>query len=263
MAALIPVACSSTSSNIGRYYQGQSLHVSVASIERVDELRYRTIDPEKFIRTWRIAPSEAELELVLVQLKVENHTAVSAVINVEQQAAELRDFLRGSYFPVDLPNRQYRDLRDSSDVTIRMDKGQCFDPRLAVISPGTTVNWVNVGDVAHFVTINADNGDGGGSTPATSPPLGPGGSYPLTFDEPGVWDYICSAEDLPDYPAQLRVEMTADSPLARERSIEFIHGPFELLKGEGIVGWMVFEAPEGTEFRDLRWRAGDSVTIPF
>jgi hypothetical protein len=31
----------------------------------------------------------------------------------------------------------------------------------------------------------------------------------------------------------------------------------------GIDGWMVFEAPKGTKFRDFRWRAGDSITITF
>ena len=48
-----------------------------------------------------------------------------------------------------------------------------------------------------------------------------------------------------------------------QRSLLFITGPFQLKKGEEIDGWLVFEAPEGTKFRDLRWRAGDSITVTF
>ena len=42
----------------------------------------------------------------------------------------------------------------------------------------------------------------------------------------------------------------------------FLTGPFELKQGFGIDGWMVFEAPMGSKFRQLRWQAGDTVTIP-
>ena len=43
----------------------------------------------------------------------------------------------------------------------------------------------------------------------------------------------------------------------------FLTGAFELQQGFGIDGWMVFEAPMGAKFRQLRWQAGDTVTIPF
>lgn len=43
----------------------------------------------------------------------------------------------------------------------------------------------------------------------------------------------------------------------------FLVGSFKLNKGFSIDGWMVFETPIGTEIRSLRWRAGDSLTIPF
>ncbi len=52
------------------------------------------------------------------------------------------------------------------------------------------------------------------------------------------------------------------APVA-ERSVVFIDGSFDLKKDMGIDGWIVFEAPKGTKFRDFRWRAGDSITIPF
>jgi hypothetical protein len=31
----------------------------------------------------------------------------------------------------------------------------------------------------------------------------------------------------------------------------------------GVDGWMVFEAPKGTRFRELRWAAGDTVYVEF
>ena len=43
----------------------------------------------------------------------------------------------------------------------------------------------------------------------------------------------------------------------------FLVGSFKLDMGFAIDGWMVFETPIGTEIRSLRWRAGDSLTIPF
>ena len=43
----------------------------------------------------------------------------------------------------------------------------------------------------------------------------------------------------------------------------FLVGSFKLDKGFSVDGWMVFETPIGTEFRALRWKAGDSLTIPF
>ena len=48
-----------------------------------------------------------------------------------------------------------------------------------------------------------------------------------------------------------------------ERSVQFLEGSFELLQGHGLEGYLVFEAPEGTEFRDMRWRTGDSITVRF
>ena len=43
----------------------------------------------------------------------------------------------------------------------------------------------------------------------------------------------------------------------------FLVGSFKLDRGFSVDGWIVFEIPIGTEFRVLRWRAGDSLTIPF
>ena len=104
------LACSTQSANIGKYYKGRILHVSIAAMERTDELRWtpssrsaRASDPDDMF--YRLAPLSEEYELVLLRVKVENHTATSAVVNVDEQSAQLRDFLRGRYFPVDVSAR--------------------------------------------------------------------------------------------------------------------------------------------------------------
>ena len=51
---------------------------------------------------WEITPSSSELELVLLKLKVENHTATNAVVNIDERSAELRDFVQGKYFPINV-----------------------------------------------------------------------------------------------------------------------------------------------------------------
>ncbi len=101
------LACSSQSPNIGKFYKGRILHVSVAALERTDELRWTTstrypaqgaVDEPLY----RITPQSAENELVLVRVKVENHTATSAIVNVDRDSAQLRDFFQGRYSPIDV-----------------------------------------------------------------------------------------------------------------------------------------------------------------
>ena len=100
-------ACSSQSPNIGRYYKGRILHISVADLERTDELRWTTstraprqgATDEDF---FRLVPESVENELILLRVKVENHTATSAIVNVNHEAAQLRDFLQGRYSPIDV-----------------------------------------------------------------------------------------------------------------------------------------------------------------
>ena len=103
-------ACSSQSPNIGRYYKGRILHINFADMERVDELRWTTstraprqgATDEDF---FRLVPESAENELILLRVKVENHTATSAIVNINHEAAQLRDFLQGRYLPIDVTDR--------------------------------------------------------------------------------------------------------------------------------------------------------------
>ena len=260
LAALWLVACSDTSTSLGRFYQGRTLHLAVMEIKRVPEIRYATIDPEDVIRHYRLIPSEQEQELALVRLKVENHTATSAIFTVDQQGAELRDFLRGTYQPVDVSNRVYQDMRGQSSATVHVKGGNCFDPKRLNITPGTAVNWVNDDKVDHFVNLGSIAG-----RPETAEPssLKPGESFSFTFEEPGEWDYRCGASELTEETASVLVEEESDKPTVEEQAIVFITGPFELQKNMGIDGWMVFEAPKGTKFSSISWRAGDSITIDF
>ena len=162
-------ACSDVSPAFGNYYKGRVLHLNVVTLDRAPELLYMHGN-----KHFRIGPSDENLELVLINVKVENHTATSAIVNIDSQSAEIRDFFRGKYFPIN-PNERAEEV------------------------------------------------------------------------------------DAPANPAD-------------ERSLVFLWNPtlldgtseaFELEKGTGIDGWMVFEAPKDTKFREFRWRAGDTLSIDF
>ena len=106
----VALACSSQSPNIGKYYKGRILHISVAAMERTDELRWTTSTryPAQGVvddPLYRLEPESSENELILLRVKVENHTATSAIVNVNHESAQLRDFLQGRYFPIDVSAR--------------------------------------------------------------------------------------------------------------------------------------------------------------
>ena len=169
MLSLGIAACGDVSPAFGQYYKGRVLHINVVNLDRAPELLYM-----HGTKHYRITPTDENLELVLIRVKVENHTATRAVINIDSQAAEIRDFFRGKYFPIN-PNDRAEEV------------------------------------------------------------------------------------DAPANPAD-------------ERSLVFLWNPtkedgtskaFELAQGNGIDGWMVFEAPKDTKFREFRWRAGDTLSIDF
>ena len=237
------------------------------------ELRYRTIDPQQVIRTWRMVPSQDDLELVLVRMSVQNHTAVSAIVNVDQTSAELRDFTSRSFFPIRIQDNIFRDQRDDENPTVRMDLGQCFDSPRIVVNQGTEVTWSNEGSAEHVLTFTDTSVNFGGQRTATVPP---GESASFKFEIVGAFDYTCSADSPEDQDsssqsatqrvpqkAQVLVEERNSRPSVNDRSILFLDGTFELPRGSGVDGWLVFEAPVGAQFRDLRWRAGDSITVRF
>ena len=92
----------------------------------------------------------------------------------------------------------------------------------------------------------------------------------------GSWGWVSNtlAADVPVYAEDENVPDPpgwGDIPV---RSIElagttakdgggFLAGSVEMPRGTRVDGWIVFEAPEGTEFSELQWRAADSIRISF
>ena len=177
--ALGIAGCAETSPNIGQFFKGRTFHVSVASMDRLPELRYSVAQPDGGFAHLKIAPSDETMELVVLRVRVQNHTATSAVFTVDKEGVQLRDFDSTRYFPLD------------------------------------------VGESAEEVT-----------------------------EPPG-----------PKSESRKVLELKSDGTFDASRG--FIRGAIELQRGTGLDGWIVFEAPKDTRFRDFRWQAGDSVTIPF
>ena len=142
----------------GRHHQGRTLNISVVSIERAPALLYTTTDHLGVIRDWRLAPSAEGLELALVRLEVQNHTAVSAVVNIERSLVLLRDSTGESYFPFDIAASVRQDLRGSPFARIRIDEGQCFDPNRVVVDVDAELQWVNEWQTAAVLQFDPEAG---------------------------------------------------------------------------------------------------------
>ena len=265
------LSCASESSNLGQYKKGRTLHFSVVSVERTPELRYSTCDalagsdppacdPSGRERDWSISPSADGLELVLVRARVENHTAVSAILNVDRTGVELRDIANGVYRPISVADSAWRDFRGESEALVRMDLGECFDGGRSLIDVGSTVNWLNEADEVQYLDFDDWTL---GESPDERAAVQPGQSLSSTFDRSGMYGYTCGDPQAVDFPAVLRVADPEVSYDYIERTTTFLQGSFELAQGHGLDGFLVFEAPVGTEFRDVRWRAGDSITFSF
>ena len=245
---------------LGHYEQGHTLHLSVVSIERVPELRYSTIDPKGTVRRWSLTPSAEGMELLLVGTRVENHTQAVVKIDVGGTAVELRDSSGEVHRPISISDAVWRDFRGEPSAVVRIDEGQCFDGARALVTAGSTVKWQNESEGVHLVVF-AD-----GSTLLGGDQRGriPGGeTITHTFVQPGSYQYTCSTPGMPLWPSELRVEEPSDDrEIYLERSTHFIYGPFDLAEGYGLDGYLVFEAPEGRDFVEMRWLAGDSIAFP-
>ena len=184
LAVIALAGCEDVSPAIGKYYTGRILHLNVFAMERVPELLYSREDNEQNTTYYQLAPSEPELELVMLRIKVENHKATSAIVSIDERAAELRDFFQGKYFPIDAGERvEEVELPAGSES----DRASRCPPE-------------NPSDLCFL--WNANSGEGAGQA-------------------------------------------------------------FDLKKGFGIEGWMIFEVPKDQKIREIRWRAGDSLSIQF
>ena len=85
-----------------------------------------------------------------------------------------------------------------------MVAGQRFGPGTVTVQSGTTVRWINEADDAHTVTAydtSVDEGayfsTGGFDSESEARAIlgealvSKGGSYEVTFDEPGTYEYFC------------------------------------------------------------------------
>ena len=260
LTPFVVAACTSTSDSLGQVHEGRIMMLTVLEMDRSDELRYSTIDPSDVIRRWRIQPSKDGLELLLMRFKVENHVAVSAVFVADQSAAVLRGYFQDEYRPLRVTDTVYLDRRGQGDSTVTLVGGECVDHARIVVNAGTKVQWTNVGETDSAIQFG----------PGVLPELGadpvqiaPGGSVSHQFSQPGLFDYECSGGEDSPQRAQVLVEAADSVRGEKDNNILFLEDSFELPKGTAVDGWMIFEVPIDTKIRDLRWRAGDSITIRF
>jgi plastocyanin len=89
-------------------------------------------------------------------------------------------------------NRVVENDRETHDkaVVIKME-GYHFKPDKITIEPGTTVEWINTGKIAHTVTDDNASWDSGS--------LKPGEKFSRRFDQKGTFKYIC----IPHQEAQM------------------------------------------------------------
>ena len=63
------------------------------------------------------------------------------------------------------------------------------------------------------------------------------------------------------------VRIVEEGHPSEDRFVPFLAGPISvggvngLPQGHSVTGWMVFEAPQGTKLKELRWGAGDVVYV--
>lgn len=79
------------------------------------------------------------------------------------------------------------DAQDQKEISVTIDDF-FFSPTILTISKGTTVTWTNEGDVAHTVTSTEDSPKKG----LDSELMQSGDTYSFTFDEAGVYNYLCT-----------------------------------------------------------------------
>ena len=258
----VMTACSDTSSTLGQFHEGRILMLNVLQMERSDELRYSTIDTEDVLRKWRLQPSKEGQELLLMRFRIENHIALNAVLVADQQAVVLEGFFQDDFQPISVSDTVFLDKRGYGDasVTVTIDGGECIDYARVVVNASTTVRWRNSGDSESSIQFapGVTTGLGNGLLE-----LLPGEEISTRFDQPGTFGYQCGGADGDLQSAQVLVEETNSVRERRENNILFLEGSFNLPKDTALDGWMIFDIPEGTEIKNMRWRAGDSITVRF
>ena len=253
-------ACSDTSSTLGQFHQGRILLLNVLQMERSDELRYSTIDTLDVVRSWRIQPAKEGNELLMIRIRLENHVALNTIVVADAQAAVLEGFFQDEYRPINVSGTVFLDERGKGDSTVTLEGGECIDHARVVVNAGSSVQWLNIGDIDSAIQFAPDVTTGLGSGLLE---LASGETISTRFDQPGTFSYQCTGGEGDPQPAQVLVEEANSVRKQQEMVILFLEGSFNLPKDTAIDGWMIFEVPEGTEIKTLRWRAGDSITVRF
>lgn len=86
---------------------------------------------------------------------------------------------------------EYQDHRGQKEITIIM-KDLAFHKPKILISPGTTLTWINDDTVGHFVNTET-HPEHTYFVPQNSREMSQGESFTTTFDMPGQYNYHCSA----------------------------------------------------------------------
>jgi plastocyanin len=85
----------------------------------------------------------------------------------------------------------YQDFRNQKEVTVRLSDIK-FSPQNIMISPDTKVTWINDDNIEHYV--NTDSHPAHTYFPQqNSKVLKKGQSHSVTFTQPGIYPYHCSA----------------------------------------------------------------------
>lgn len=67
-------------------------------------------------------------------------------------------------------------------------KNHLFEPTALTVSTNTTVTWTNESNSRHYVTST----DGSPSSGLNSEPLNGDETYSFTFENPGIYEYVCT-----------------------------------------------------------------------
>ena len=94
------IACSDSGPlPIGRPAKGDSLIITIQLVERVQEIRFLGNDAVHYL----VKPADSGNQLVAARISVHNDEATRILLNIDEEAAELRGFEREErYSPLDL-----------------------------------------------------------------------------------------------------------------------------------------------------------------
>lgn len=98
---------------------------------------------------------------------------------------------------------KFKDFRGQTEVIVKLSKTS-FKEKDIRISQGTKVTWVNEDKVEHYVNTNAHTSHTY-FPPQNSGLLMKGESFSVTFDNPGIYPYHCSAH-MPGMTGTILVE---------------------------------------------------------